>query len=382
MEQNTGALQGIRVLDLSRMLPGPYCSMMLGDHGAEVIAVENRKLQQDDLFFGDIYRNKYHISLDLKTDQGKEIFKKLAGNCDILLEGFRPGVAERLGVDYATVSQYNKEIIYCSISGFGQSGPNRKVAGHDVNYLAKSGILGLMGSPDKPPSIPGIQIGDIAGGSMQAFSGILLALFHRQRSGKGQFVDISMTDGLLGLLTLPMFQSRLENRWVGPSDGRFSHRFACYSTYTTADNRYVAIGAVEQKFWKKLCEVIDCGHFVELQYKESAQSEIKSTLEKIFKTKSMAEWELIFDTLDSCCSGVATLEEVLEDEHFKQRGMILDSGQSKPGEKSFGIPVKLSLSPGRVRRKPPSFGEDTQYILTRLGYSERQIASFEEDGVL
>ena len=170
----SGALSGITVLDLSRLLPGPFCSMILADHGARVISMENKRFMADDFFITTVNRNKEHMSLDLKTPEGKEIFFRLVSKTDILLEGFRPGVVDRLGIDYDTVRNVNPKIIYCSITGYGQTGPYRNRAGHDVNFLGYSGVLDLMGEPDRPPSIPGVQIADIAGGGMNAVIGVLL----------------------------------------------------------------------------------------------------------------------------------------------------------------------------------------------------------------
>ncbi|RPH39595.1 MAG: CoA transferase, partial [Desulfobulbaceae bacterium] len=178
----SGALSGVKVLDLSRLLPGPYCSMILADHGAEVVAVEDRRFVEDGMFFRDLYRNKRHISLNLKALEGKEVFYRMAENADIILEGFRPGVVERLGVDYESVRKINPKIIYCSITGYGQTGPLRHRAGHDVNYLSTAGVLDLIGQKESPPTIPGVQIADIAG-AMNGVIGILLALFARERSG-------------------------------------------------------------------------------------------------------------------------------------------------------------------------------------------------------
>ena len=188
-----GALSGITVIDLSRLLPGPYCSMILADHGARVIAVENKRFMADGLFFNTINRNKEHMSLNLKSDAGQQIFSKLIEKADVLMEGFRPGVVDRLGVDYESVRKVNPKIIYCSITGYGQDGPFRDRVGHDVNYLSFSGVLNLIGEPDRPPSIPGIQIADVAAGGMNAAIGILLALFAREKTGRGQYIDISMT---------------------------------------------------------------------------------------------------------------------------------------------------------------------------------------------
>jgi crotonobetainyl-CoA:carnitine CoA-transferase CaiB-like acyl-CoA transferase len=240
-----GALQGVTVLDLSRMLPGPYCSMILADHGAEVIAIEGRNFQGESLFFNDQNRNKRHMSLNLKTKEGLEIFYKLVQKADVIIEGFRPGVVKRLGIDYPSVKKVKNDIIYCSISGYGQTGELTDLAGHDVNYLSRSGILGLLGTRSGPPSIPGVQFADIAGGSMNAAVGILLALYARERDGEGQYIDISMTDGMVGFLTLPYYFSKKSGRLPEPSNSLLSHRYGCYNTYETSDKRFISIGAVE-----------------------------------------------------------------------------------------------------------------------------------------
>lgn len=249
-----GALSGVKVVDLSRLLPGPYCSMVLADHGAEVIAIEDSRFKADDLYFSDVNRNKRHMTLNLKSEIGKDIFFQLARQADVILEGFRPGVVERLGVDYTTVQKVNPAIVYCSISGYGQDGPLKKNAGHDVNYMSRAGALGLIGEKDSAPVIPAVQFADIAGGSMNGVIGILLALYERQKSGLGQYIDISITDGMLGFLTLPYFLQKKNGQPQKRSDMMLSHRFACYNTYETKDNRYLAIGAVENRFWKNLCD--------------------------------------------------------------------------------------------------------------------------------
>jgi crotonobetainyl-CoA:carnitine CoA-transferase CaiB-like acyl-CoA transferase len=242
-----GALDGITVIDLSRLLPGPYCSMILADHGARVIAIENKRFMADDLFFNTINRNKEHMSLNLKTADGRQIFSKLIEKADVLLEGFRPGVVDRLGADYESVRKVNPSIIYCSITGYGQDGPFRDRVGHDVNYLSFSGVLNLIGEPDRPPSIPGIpdrppsipgiQIADVAAGGMNAAIGILLALFAREKTGRGQYIDISMTDGMVGFLPVALYFQQLTGKDPRRADMMLSHRYACYNTYETADGR-------------------------------------------------------------------------------------------------------------------------------------------------
>ncbi len=383
IQKEQGALSGIRVLDLSRMLPGPYCSMILADHGAEVIAIEDRKFQQDGLFFNDLNRNKSHMSLNLKTREGLEIFFKLAEKADVILEGFRPGVVKRLGVDYEAVRQRNSGIIYCSISGYGQTGPLRDRAGHDVNYLSNSGVLGLIGEKGRRPVIPGVQIADIAGGSMNAAVGILLALYAREKTGTGQYIDISMTDGVVGLLSLPHYFTKLSGQEQQASDTMLSHRYACYNIYETADGRFIAIGAVENRFWQKLCEHLNRPEYISLQYDDKKREEIIDDLRKLFLMKTIAEWDAELGKLEVCFAPVKNLGEILTDPLFTEREMVHsyteESGEEKHG---FGIPVKLSDTPGTLRTPPSKFGEQTREILEEIGYSAEQIDAFYHDGVL
>jgi crotonobetainyl-CoA:carnitine CoA-transferase CaiB-like acyl-CoA transferase len=356
--------------------------MILADHGARVISVEDRRFKSDDLFVSTVNRNKEHMTLNLKTPQGKEIFFRLAAKADILMEGFRPGVVHRLGIDYDTVKSVNPGIIYCSITGYGQSGTYRNRAGHDVNFMGYSGVLDLIGEPDRPPSIPGVQVADIAGGGMNATIGILLALFARERNGKGQHIDISMTDGMVSLLSMALFLC--QHTGESPQRGKsiLSHRFAFYNTYETADGRYVSIGAVENRFWKNLCEHLNVPEYATLQYDETHREEIIDVMRKIFRKKTLVQWETELADLDVCWSPVRNLNEVLDDPYFREREMVVDM-EPKKGEKvaTFGVPIRLSETPGSIRTAPVDFGESTIPILRELGYSENQIASFEKKGV-
>jgi len=380
---NRGALSGIKVLDLSRLLPGPFCSMILGDHGAEVISVEDRKFKADGLFFNSVNRNKRHMSLNLKSDKGLEIFFKLAKGVDVILEGFRPGVVKRLGVDYETIQKLNPGIIYCSITGYGQTGPMRDRVGHDVNYLANSGVLDFIGQRDAPPSIPGVQFADIAGGAMNAAIGILMAVIERTKTGMGQYIDISMTDGMVGFLTLPLFFSGLTGEAPKRSETLFSHRYACYNTYETADNRHISIGAVENRFWKKLCDCLNLPEYGALQYDENRRSEIIETLASIFKKQTLDEWDKKFVDLDVCYSRIKNLAEIMDDELLMEREMVVDFPR-KDGTmaKTIGIPVKLSRTPGAIRTPPDEFGERTHEILSELGYSREEIDNFQANDTI
>jgi crotonobetainyl-CoA:carnitine CoA-transferase CaiB-like acyl-CoA transferase len=379
---NDGALSGITVLDLSRLLPGPFCTMILADHGARVISVEDKRFMADDLFIPSINRNKEHVSLNLKTPEGKEIFYRLVDKTDILLEGFRPGVVHRLGVDYDTIRSINPKIIYCSITGYGQTGPHKNRAGHDVNFLGHSGVLDLMGEPDRPPSIPGVQIADIAGGGMNAAIGILLALWARERTGEGQHIDIAMTDGMASLLPLALFFHQRTGDVPRRGDSLFSHRFAFYNTYETADGRHISIGAVEYRFWKKLCEHLGVPEYAALQHDEKCRKEILDFMRATFRKKTLAQWETELAGLDVCWGRIQNLKEVLEDPYFRDREMVVDIRQ-KDGEKckTLGVPIKLSETAGSIRTPPVGFGESTVSILQELGYTENQIKSFAKKGV-
>lgn len=378
-----GALTGLIVLDMSRLLPGPYCSMVLADHGARVIAIEDRRFEAEAGGNSTVLRNKEHMTLNLKSDKGREIFFELVKQADIILEGFRPGVTNRLGVDYETVSKINPKIIYCSISGYGQTGPYRDVAGHDANYLSVAGVLDLIGPKDSAPSIPGIQIADIAGGGMNAVIGILLALHSRHETGKGQYIDISMTDGSMSLLSIVLSLKKYFGLPVNRSDSILSHRYACYNTYETEDHRYLSIGAVENRFWKNLCEHFNVSEFTPLQYDDSRRHEIIEFMRHQFKQQTLLQWEQEFSGLDICWGPVKTLDEALEEPLFIERQMVVDLTDANGKQiKMLGVPVKLSDTPGSVRTRPPEFGENTDAILKQLGYSDEDISDFSQKGII
>lgn len=378
-----GALSGITVLDLSRLLPGPFCSMILADHGARVISIEDKRFISDGLFITTVNRNKEHMSLDLKTPEGKEIFFRMVKTADVVMEGFRPGVVKRLGVDYDSVNRVNPGIIYCSITGYGQTGHYVNRVGHDVNYLSIAGVLDLIGESDKAPVIPGIQIADIAGGGMNAVIGILLALIARKQTKKGQYIDISMTDGMLGFLSIPLFFQQLTKQRPRRSDAVLSHRYACYNTYETADGRFISIGAVEHRFWKNLCDHLKLAEYTDLQYDDTRRLEIIDTLRAVFRRKTLVQWDSELKDLDICWASVQNIEEMLQDPLFREREMVVDL-EENDGKKTpvFGVPVKLSKTPGKVRTPAVGFGTSTVSILKEFGYSQEDIARFQHKGVV
>lgn len=380
---NAGALSKIKVLDLSRLLPGPYCSMILADHGAEVIAIEDRRYEEEGHFLRNLYRNKKHMTLDIKTPGGKEIFFRLVKEADVFIEGFRPGATKRLGIDYDALRDVNPGIIYCSITGYGQSGCLKDVTGHDVNYLSYTGLLDQIGIPGSPPVIPGIPIADIAGGSMNAVIGILLALFARERTGKGQYIDISMTDGALSLMHLALFYRDKFGEIFQRGDGLLSHRYACYNTYETADGRYLSLGAVEYRFWKTICEHLDVPEYVSLQHDESRAREITDRFRIIFKEKTLAEWEKELAEVDTCWAPIRNLDEALKEPIFRERQMVMTiEGEKGPIKQTIGIPVKLSGTPGSLRTPSVHLGENTSDILVTMGYSEEEIEDLKREGAI
>jgi crotonobetainyl-CoA:carnitine CoA-transferase CaiB-like acyl-CoA transferase len=383
MQANRGALCGLLVLDLSRLLPGPYCTMILADHGARVIAIEDRRFRDEDIFPATVNRNKEHMMLNLKSVEGRQIFYRLAAAADVVVEGFRPGVVQRLGVDYETIHKINPRIVYCAVTGYGQTGPLKDRAGHDVNYLAHAGVLDLIGEADRPPSIPGVQIADMAGGGLNAAIGILLALLARGKSGRGQYIDISMTDGAASLLSLQLHLQQIDGRSPRRGDSRFSHRYACYSTYETRDGRYIAIGAVENRFWQMLCDHFGVPEYAALQYDEERRNEILAFMRSAIRKKTLAQWEEELANIDACWAPVKSLDDVLHAPLFRERDMVVKiEGEAGDTTPLLGTPIKLSDTPGGIRTAPPAFGGNTRAILSEFGYSSEEIKMLQEKGVV
>jgi crotonobetainyl-CoA:carnitine CoA-transferase CaiB-like acyl-CoA transferase len=375
-------LEGIKVIDLSRLLPGPYCSSILANNGADVICVEDPRFESEPRI-DMLYWNKRHMVLNLKTKEGKEIFYVLAKKADVVIEQFRPGVVKTLGIDYESLRKINSRIIYCSITGYGQYGPYKNMAGHDVNYLGFSGVLSLIGEKDGMPRIPGIQIADIAAGGMNAAIGILMALIERERSGKAQYIDISMADGVVGMLTVPMDFYFKNNKAPERSNTFVSHRYACYNVYETADSKYISIGSLEPKFWKNFCDYFGVPKYSSYQFDDDHKEEITNFFRQTFKKKTRDEWMAELGELDVCFAPILSLDEVVEDKHFIERKMILKvSGKGGKEIPVIGLPIKLSRTPGFYEREPDNFGESTRHVLRELGYSEDEINQFVQNKVI
>jgi alpha-methylacyl-CoA racemase len=383
-------LDGLRVLDLTRLLPGGFCSLLLADFGADVIKVEDTGLgdyvrwappyyegvepSARSALFLSLNRGKRSIRIDLKSDPGKDVLRRLARDADVLLESFRPGVLERLGVGYERLREENPRLVYCAITGYGQTGPNRTRPGHDMNYLGLNGILGLSGEVDGPPVSAAAQIADLGGGALMAVAGIMFALAERGRSGQGQLVDCSMFDGSLSFLAM------LAGEFLagGPSPRRGELRLAggivCYRTYRCADG-YVTLGALEPKFWGAFCQGVGREDLAERAF-DPPGSDAHRALEAIFAGRTRAQWSAFAAEHDCCLEPVLDLDQALDSEQVAARELVIELDQ--PGAERpvrlLGLPFKLSRTPGDPRRAPgPGLGEHTHEVLSQAGFSEAEI---------
>lgn len=371
-------LQGLKLLDLSRQLPGPFCSTLLGDLGMDVLVVAN----PNDPFGAGIPflgRNKRSITLNLKAAAGRELFLRLVDDTDVLLEGFRPGVMQRLGLDYPALAARNPRLIYCAISGYGQNGPYRDRVGHDVNYLGYAGVLEHIGRPDGPPVIPGVQIADIGAGSLMATIGILAAVIARGQTGRGQLVDIAMLDGAAMWSVYPLLLHQLGQ---APQRGRtqLTGHHPCYAVYETRDGRWVTVGAYEAHFWATLCRALGHPEFIEQQWAEGEMREhIFTTFRAAFRTRTQAEWLAALGDQDICFGPVNTIADMLADPQLRHRGMVVESPDGPP---TLGNPIRLSETPPALRTPPPLFGQDTEAVLASLGLDRAAIDALRTDGVI
>jgi len=388
------ALKSIKVLDLTRLLPGGYCTQLLGDMGAEVIKIEQPGIgdyirwippymkKESGLFLA-INRNKKSMTLNLKTTQGQEIFYRLVESADVIIEGYRPGIVKKLGVDYETVKALNPKVIYCSLSGYGQDGPYQNWVGHDINYIGIGGILGITGAAQEPV-IPGVQIADLAGGGMLATIAILAALFTRERIGVGQYIDVAMLDGVVSWLSIHAGKYFIDQEIPIRGDMPLSGGAASYNIYETKDGKLISLGILEKQFWKNLCRVVGREDLEEAPYFElSHREELKGILQAIFLTKNQTEWIKLLNSADVPCGPVNTLDEVFKDPQVLHRNLICEIDHPTEGRiKQLGIPIKFSETPGQLRFPPPQLGEHSTEILRSLGYTKEQIQDFQIKGVI
>ena len=395
-----GALDGIKILELARVAPGEFATMMLADMGAEVLKIET----PDPGAVGDaeaarraaftfVNRNKRSMALNLKAPEGQAIFRKLAATADVIIEGFRPGVMKRLGADYETISALNPRIVYCSLSGYGQEGPYKSYPAHDMNYLSMAGMLGLIGDADRKPAIPLNVVADYGGASLHGALGIVLALFARERSGRGQHVDISYLDTTLSLLAatpnMRFFFSdgRVPKRGAGFLGGSYPY----YAIYETKDDKLLTIGCTEPWLWENFCKAIGKPDFARFarkpdQFVRAANAEedaARRAVEAVIKTKTRDEWYEILVKADVCVGKVYDVEEVPGDPQIQHRQMVVDVEHPTHGRiKQFGIAIKMSDTPGTIRRAAPASGEHTADVLKDLGYAADDVAALRTKGVV
>ncbi len=392
------ALEGLKVIDLSRLLPGPYCSLVLADLGADVIKIEEPGLGDYSRYTGFkkgakprssfeiLNRNKKSLTLNLKTDGGKEILKKLCASADVVLESFRPGVMDRLGVGYTTLSAINPKLVYCAITGFGQEGPYRNRPGHDLNYLGYAGTMDMTGPKDSTPALIGTQVADLAGGALQGVVGILAALQARTRTGRGQFVDIGMMQGSFALNVL-VWADQIDHPEsdIHRGDTNLTGKFACYGMYKCADGKYVTLGALEQKFWENFCQKTGRPDWVKIQMAEDSETNgrLKREVTELFLSKPSKHWLDLLEEADICFGPVSSIRETVNDPQLKASGMIYEAPNSA-GEplKHVALGIKLSDTPATHRHAAPQLGADTDAVLKAAGYDGAAIEKFRKDGAV
>jgi crotonobetainyl-CoA:carnitine CoA-transferase CaiB-like acyl-CoA transferase len=390
------ALHGITVLDLTRVLSGPYCSMMLGDMGARVIKVEQPRKGDDtrgwgppfvdgeSAYFLSINRNKESITLDFKQPQGRAVLDRLIAAADVVVENFRPGTLTRLGLDYASLAPSHPRLVYCSISGYGQTGPRQCEAGYDAVMQGEGGLMSITGPPDRPPVRLGVAIADIVTGMFSA-QGITTALFARERSGRGQSVDIAMLDSVIALLS---YQASIyfATDTVPPRLGNRHPTIVPYETFTASDGEFVlAVGNDDQ--WRRFCAAagFDASDaFATNRLRVVNYSELKPRLDVLMQQRTRADWIALFKAAGVPCGSVRDLQEVFADPQVGVRSMIAEVEHATAGLlKVLGTPLKLSDTPGSIRSAPPTLGQHTESVLINdLGFTPDDIADLRAKGVI
>lgn len=387
-------LKGMRILDLTRLLPGGYATQLLADLGAEVLKVEDPRqgdymrwmepylpgIEESALFFG-LNRNKKSLKLNLKSAEGSEVFLRLLSRYDVVLEGFRPGVMESLGLGYENLKAVNPRVILCSISGYGQDGPYRLRSGHDINYTAVAGALGLAGEVGGPPVLPAVQVADLGGGALLAVSALLAAYIARERTGDGDYIDVSMMDGVVSWMAMLYAQLAAGDPTLERGRGRLSGGDICYRVYETKDGRYMSLGALEPKFWQAFCEAVERPDLIDKQF--SRDSVALAEAEQIFKEKTQAEWVKFVQDKDFCCEPVLEPAEAKVHPQVKHRELFLSLAHPQAGTvEVVANPLKFRKAAKGPDSLPPGFGEHTEAVLKEAGFSVEEIIRLREKHII
>jgi len=394
-----GVLDGIKVLEMARVPPAELPGMFLADMGAEVLKIETPPEMPEDAqtqrraAFAYVNRNKRSLALNMKAPEGQAIFRKLAAAADVIVEGFRPGVMKRLGGDYETLSAANPRLVYCSLSGFGHNGPYRDYPAHDGNYLSLAGVLNLIGEPDRKPVFPLNLVADYGGASMHGALGIMLALFARERTGRGQHVDVSYLDTSLALLAATPNMRFFWSDGMAPKrgEGFLGGSYPYYAVYETKDDKYLTIGCTEPWLWENFCKAINRPDLVQFarkpdQFVRAANAEedrARREVEAIIRTRTRDEWYDFLVKADVCVGKVYEPEEVVSDPQVQARDMIVELRHPVHGAvKQFGQPIKLSATPGTMRSAAPYAGEHTDQVLAGLGMAASEIKALRDKKIV
>ena len=382
-----GALDGVQVLDLSSVGPGARATRLLADYGADVVKVGPLPRDAGVSVVPPPYAYSGHRQMrralfDLKNENSRSAFLALARRADVVLESFRPGVVDRLGVGYTAVRAVNERIVYCSISGFGQTGPRRFWAGHDLNYLAVAGYLHCSGRrADGVPALPGATVADIAAGGMHAALAVMAALMRRGRTGCGEFLDVSVADGTLGMMSLYADEHLATGAEPGPGHYILTGRYACYDVYTCADGRHLSVAAIEPVFWANLCRALDLERYIDAQTDDSLQDEIRDALAARFATGDRDEWVRLLGPADCCVAPVNTVAEAVLDEQYRARGAVTKVEHPVAGPMEQIGPVWAGAQPADgVHHLPDPAATDTADLLVEAGYDETQVAALTQAG--
>jgi crotonobetainyl-CoA:carnitine CoA-transferase CaiB-like acyl-CoA transferase len=382
------SLSGVRVLDLTRLLPGAFCSLLLADMGADVVKVEQPGsgdymrwypplVNGQSALFNALNRNKRSITLNLKSEAGRDLFKQLVGRSDVVIEGNRPGVMDRLGLGWSTLRELNPRLVMCAITGYGQSGPWAQRAGHDLNYMALAGALSMNARRGEAPHALAVQVADIGGGGQGGALAILGALLEVARGEAGRYLDVSMTDGALTWMAVPLSQVLTQGEAIPPGMHRLTGRYACYGVYECADGRFMSVGALEPKFWQALCDALDRPDLIDQQYAEGPhQDHLRAELAAVFARRPRDEWTERLAGLDVCCEPVLDLDEVPGHPQIRARGLVheLETGAE--------LAPQVPFEPGWRRLEPPGLGEHNAEVLREIGVENDRVDDLRAAGVL